>query len=66
VNKSRMRRALDVVLKRLGKDNTTTEGLRLNPDEERHRKPAAAAPPPLPAGGASAPPPMPGGLKLKS
>jgi twitching motility protein PilT len=50
VNKSRMRRALDVVLKRTGRDNTTTEGLRLNPLEEHAKpaKPAPSAPPPLP------------------
>lgn len=61
VNKSRMRRALDVVLKRLGKDNTTTEGLRLNHVEEHPARPAAgpAMPPPLPT-----PAPLPG-LKLK-
>ena len=59
VNKSRMRRALDIALKRLGKDNTTTDGLRLTPEEEAH-----PAPPPLPKAAPAAPPAI-GGLKLK-
>jgi len=59
VNKSRMRRALDLALKRLGQDKTTTDGLRLTADEE----PAASAAPPAPKA-AAAPPPLPG-LKLK-
>jgi len=68
VNKSRMRRALDVVLKQLGKDNTTTDGLRLHGHEEEKPEP-----PPLPRAAAAAlaaqqtpgvPPPIPG-LKLK-
>jgi len=71
VNKSRMRRALDIVLKRLGKDNTTTEGLRLNHNQEDlpPPRPRAAAPPPLPPAAGSnapaAPAPDLGALKLK-
>jgi twitching motility protein PilT len=58
VNKSRMRRALDLVLKRLGQDNTTTDGLRLTSEDEP--EPASAV-----RHGAA---PLPGmaGLKLKS
>jgi twitching motility protein PilT len=51
VNKSRMRRALDLALKKLGRDNTTTEGLRLSADEAPAEKvtlmPAPAASPNL-------------------
>ncbi len=66
VNKSRMRRLLDVVLKRTGRDNTTTDGLRLNHMEGEARPapaPATATPPPLPE---SAKPVVPmEGFKLK-
>ncbi|MEQ1860314.1 MAG: PilT/PilU family type 4a pilus ATPase [Chthoniobacteraceae bacterium] len=57
VNKSRMRRALDVVLKRTGQDKTTTDGLRLTHFDEPE---PVAKPPPLPLD-VLAP-----GLKLKS
>jgi twitching motility protein PilT len=68
VSKSRMRRALDLALKRLGRDNTTTDGLRLSP-EEKHAEPKP--PPAAAAAPAAAPPPLPGptspaALKLKS
>lgn len=41
VNKSRMRRALDVALKKMGLDKSNTDGFRLSPEETAHLPPAA-------------------------
>ncbi len=72
VSKNRMRQIIDAILKRTGRDKTTTEGIRLMNHDEGLQKPAAAAVPekpaesphPAPPQGAPAPAPL-LGLKLK-